>query len=577
MKRFFGWLRRQFTLRNFIVLAVITVVYILLAIGGIQVWEWSNSPEFCADACHDVHPEEIPAYQDSYHAQVKCVECHMGRLGTLRNMALKVTHAGHLPAVLFENWERPLVAKTTRPANESCEKCHWPESFHDDTVREIKSYQTDVETSPLNTYLILKTGGGTAREGLGKGIHWHIENQVEYIATDPQKTTIPWVRVTFQDGRTVVYQDATWDLSQEQIDNADKLTVDCVSCHNRVGHPFPYPELAVDEALSRNRLDGNLPEVKAKAMALLTAEYESKQEALEAVEQMRERYMDEYPQAAAANPESIAQAEQTLKEILERITFEEEEITWRSFPDHNGHDEFAGCFRCHDGKHLDADGNSIRLHCNLCHSLPEVVTPEEGAVTMEVANVQEPESHLEPSFMADHRFLANDECTECHGPIQFGDDDSSFCANSACHERSWPQVDLSAEFAHPIELVGVHAEAWCHDCHEGVAQPSYACQNCHLEDSPHGFEPGDCSQCHFEGGPEWTLLQEGALDHNVFWNGWAGKHTQVDCTGCHFGDYQSVSPLCEDCHMADEDHYDTANCDECHVPDQPWEEATSSG
>ena len=119
MKRFFDWLRRQFTSQRLAFLAFVGALFVLFAISGIQVWEWSNSPQFCAEMCHDVHPEESPAYQDSYHAQVKCVECHMGRLGTLRSIVLKATHVGHLPAVLFDTWERPLIAHTTRPANES--------------------------------------------------------------------------------------------------------------------------------------------------------------------------------------------------------------------------------------------------------------------------------------------------------------------------------------------------------------------------------------------------------------------------------------------------------------------------
>ena len=75
--------------------------FIALAIAGIQVWEWSNSTSFCSNACHDVHPEEPAAYQDSYHARVKCVECHMSRVGTLYNIVLKSGHAKHLPAVLW--------------------------------------------------------------------------------------------------------------------------------------------------------------------------------------------------------------------------------------------------------------------------------------------------------------------------------------------------------------------------------------------------------------------------------------------------------------------------------------------
>jgi len=559
MKRFFGWLRRQFTRQRMIFLAFVGVLFVLFAVGGIQVWEWSNSPQFCAEMCHDVHPEEAPAYQDSYHAQVKCVECHMGRLGTLRNLALKVTHAGHLPAVLFDTWERPLIAKTTRPANESCEKCHWPESFHYDTVLGIKHFDTDTENSEINTYLIMQVGGGTAREGRGKGIHWHIENEVEYIAMDEQKAVIPWVRVTFQDGRTATYQDVTKQLSEEQIASAEKLTMDCVACHNRIGHPFPYPDQAIDEALALGRLDRELPEVKARAMELLGAEYDSRAEALAAVEKMREVYVEAYPDVAAVKPESIEQAEQTLQELLERITFEEENLSWRSFPDHGGHKEFAGCFRCHDGKHLDENGDSIRLHCNICHSLPEIVHSTDEAVQMEVANIQEPESHLAPTFMADHRFLANDVCTECHGPNTFGTDNSTFCANSACHGQAWLEVDLDAAFPHPIALEGKHAEVWCHDCHVGVKKPVYECANCHQPSmEPHFGEV--CEDCHTPEGFE--LADVSGFEHPVPLE---GAHTDLNCSACHTAG-QSLAYECANCHQPPSEPHFGETCEDCHTP-----------
>jgi hypothetical protein len=559
MKRFFSWLRQQFTRRRMAFLAVVSVFFALLAVGGIQAWEWSNSPEFCADMCHDVHPEEAPAYQDSYHAQVKCVECHMGRLGTLRNVVLKASHAVHLPAVLFDNWERPLIARTTRPANESCEKCHWPESFHDDTVREIKHFATDAENSETSTYLIMHVGGGTAREGRGKGIHWHIENEVEYIATDEQKTDIPWVRVTFQDGRTVVYQDVMHELTEAQIADAEKHTMDCVACHNRIGHPFPYPERALDEALTLNRIDRELPEVKAKAMELFDAEYDSPEEGFAAIEEMREVYVESYPDVAAAEPESIDQAEQTVKEIMERFLFEEEDLSWRSFPDHDGHKVFSGCFRCHDGKHLDESGNSIRLHCNICHSLPVTVAPTDEAVVMEVANIEEPKSHLEPTFMADHRFLANDVCTECHGPNTFGADNSTFCANSACHGQAWPEVDLNAAFPHPIALEGKHAEVWCHNCHNGVKQPAYECANCHQPSmEPHFGEV--CEDCHTTGGFE--LADASGFEHVVALE---GAHADLTCSACHTAG-QSLTYECATCHQPpSEPHFGQA-CEDCHTP-----------
>ncbi len=49
--------------------------------------------------------------------------------------------------------------------------------------------------------------------------------------------------------------------------------------------------------------------------------------------------------------------------------FPEMKADWRAHPDHIGHKDSNGCFRCHDGKHLAGDGKtSIKgSDCNACH------------------------------------------------------------------------------------------------------------------------------------------------------------------------------------------------------------------
>ncbi|MGQ9768902.1 MAG: hypothetical protein ACUVSS_16685 [Anaerolineae bacterium] len=38
---------------------------------------------------------------------------------------------------------------------------------------------------------MLKTGGGSDADGLGRGIHWHIANPVYYIPNDQKRKNIP--------------------------------------------------------------------------------------------------------------------------------------------------------------------------------------------------------------------------------------------------------------------------------------------------------------------------------------------------------------------------------------------------
>ena len=92
------------------------LTFLVLAFVGIQAWEYSNSVAFCTEACHDVHPEEPIAYENSYHAEVQCTECHMGRVSTLRAITIKAGHFRHLPAMPFDNYERPTESTSMRPA-----------------------------------------------------------------------------------------------------------------------------------------------------------------------------------------------------------------------------------------------------------------------------------------------------------------------------------------------------------------------------------------------------------------------------------------------------------------------------
>ena len=56
-----------------------------------------------------------------------------------------------------------------------------------------------------------------------------------------------------------------------------------------------------------------------------------------------------------------AQFAATMLDILKLSEFEAKDLTWKSFPNHVGHKDFAGCFRCHDGKHVNEKGEAIRL------------------------------------------------------------------------------------------------------------------------------------------------------------------------------------------------------------------------
>ena len=420
----------------------------VLAAGGITAWEYSNSNAFCTNNCHAVHPEEPRAHAVSSHARVQCVECHMGRLPTLQLIALKMGHYHELLGMIT-GYQRPLAATTLRPARDSCEACHWPAIVHDDKIRTKVHFGTDPKNTETRIRLTIHTGGGEARERYSKGIHWHIEQNIEYVSDDIQRRTIPWVRITGKDGKPVVYFDANSKVGRAEMDQKPKLKMDCVACHNASGHPFVNPELRVDEAIQEGRISRDIPGIKARAVTIIAKASSLHGPMDEQVPKFKQIIAEARPKGEA-KPDAQKAEDQfaaTMLDILKLSEFEAKDLSWKSFPNHLGHSETPGCFRCHDGKHFNDKGEAIRLQCTLCHGIPEVsIDGTKKTVASTVSEgLEPPPSHEAPNWMREHREKLDDTCKMCHGAIKFGNDGGAFCSNPACHGRKWPSINLDAD------------------------------------------------------------------------------------------------------------------------------------
>jgi hypothetical protein len=440
--------RKTFMLGAAATVVIGGIALAVLGAGGIVAWEYSNSNAFCTDNCHAVHPEEPRAHAASSHARVQCVECHMGRLPTLQLMTLKAAHYHELLGMVT-GYQRPLAATTLRPARDSCEGCHWPSINHDDKVRTKIHFEPDEKNTEVRTKLIVHTGSGEAREKATRGIHWHIDQNVEYVTDDVQKRTIPWVRITGKDGKTTTYFDASSKVGRAEMEQKTKRRMDCTDCHNASGHPFKNPADRVDEAMSEGLIDTSIPSIKARSNAII-----EKAQALhgpmgDQVATFKKIIADAAPQGALKPEQKKAEEQfaQTMLKILELSEFEAPNLTWKSFPNHVGHKDFPGCFRCHDGKHFNEKGEAIRLQCTLCHDIPQVSI---GGSLKTVASttapgLSPPDSHNAPNWMHDHRSKIDNTCAMCHGPIKWGTEGGNFCANPACHGRKWPEMSLDAK------------------------------------------------------------------------------------------------------------------------------------
>jgi hypothetical protein len=414
--------------------------------GGVYGWTYTNSSEFCGTACHTM-PPEYNAYLRSPHARVQCVECHIGRDVVTTQFTRKAGDLSHVYATLTSHYEFPIYSRGMRPARESCEPCHFAEKFSDDRLREVRRYDNDEANTAEVTYLVLKTGGGTKREGLGQGIHWHIENTVRFIALDPLQQEIPYVRVIDEMGQITEYYDVASDLTPEDVAGQFLETMDCITCHNRVTHTIPTPEQAVDQALRKKLIPDDLPYLRREAVALLSQKYAEPGTVLTPIDSLVDFYRQTYPEIFAERQEEIRQAIVVLEDIRTQIIFPEQRVDWDTHPDNLGHTEAPGCFRCHDGKHLTATGEAIRLECNICHAVPVVVDNTTLVTMLELVRGPEPTSHTHTSWMTLHGRAIDRSCAACHPPADPTVDyttleekpplDGSFCGNSACHANEW--------------------------------------------------------------------------------------------------------------------------------------------
>lgn len=447
-----AWLR----LLPFAVLGIITI---FVAYGSVEAWNYTNSSEFCGTTCHTM-PPEYSAYLRSPHARVKCTECHIGRDVVTTQVTRKAGDLRHVILTLTQDYEFPIYTRNMRPARQSCETCHFPEKFSDDSLREIPHFGGDNALSPEITHLILKTGGGTRREGLGRGIHWHIENDVYYLAEDPLEQQIPYVRVVEGDGSIKEYYDIAADFTPQDVAGQTLEKMDCITCHNRITHEIPDPMEAVDQAMLKNLLPRDLPEIREQAIALISHRYENQEEAIAGIAELDSYYATNHPEVYAERQEEVETAQATLLDMYSQMVFPEQKIDWQTHPNNLGHSESPGCFRCHDGKHLTGTEEAIRLECNLCHSVPVVTDGSQLVTEIELVRGPEPPSHIHTSWITLHGKMIDSSCASCHEPAPDAPPytelegkpppSDSFCGNVACHANEWEYTGFDAEALDPV-------------------------------------------------------------------------------------------------------------------------------
>jgi len=360
--------RSASTRRRALALLALTAVNItIVLLAGYGSIHYMESPRFCGQACHTPMHPQFTAWQDAPHSRVACVQCHVGE-GTRAFVHYKLNGIRQLYHVVTGGYGRPIpgVVADFRPAHEVCGSCHWAGKDFGDVVRITREYADDESNTETTTILQMHVGGPGVPTPDGRAIHWHADPRVrvEYVYTDPERQTIPFVRVT--DARGEVREYTADGAAPAEIAKGQRRTMDCIDCHNVVAHSVAQtPEQAVDRAIATGRIARGLPFVRREGVRLIKASHATEDDAVRAIGDGLQQF---YASAGSAtDAAAVADAVTSLQNIYRRNVFPVMKVTFGTYPDNVGHTTSSGCFRCHDGGHTAKDGTTISAECEYCH------------------------------------------------------------------------------------------------------------------------------------------------------------------------------------------------------------------
>jgi c(7)-type cytochrome triheme protein len=454
---------------------------------------------------------EYTAYKNSPHARVACVSCHVGP-GAEWFVRSKLSGAYQVYSVLFEKYSRPIPTPVhnLRPAQGTCEQCHWPAKFWGKQLAERVHFGSDEKNTRREVQLLLKTGGGP-QSGMSEGIHYHmnIANKVWYAAGDERRQVIPWVKIEYADGSSREYLSREKPVTPEQLKKLEIRRMDCMDCHNRPSHKYLPPGRALDPSLEAGKIATELPFIKKVAVEAMVQPYETTEQAARGIEKyIRDYYADRQPQVMERQAESLKGAIAEVIRVYRQNFFPYMRVNWQAYPDNIGHKEFPGCFRCHEGRHASADGKIITRNCSACH---EFLEKREGGETL-------------------------------------------------------VRVAATPAFAHPWKLGGKHAEIRCGECHSGGPAKPATCAGCHRHPTAGPMSGMACKECHRQEQQVKPLVGCGSCHADLAGLHRKKEHRESGCAACHAPHTWSAEPRksCLACHADKAQHNPGPPCAECH-------------
>ena len=377
---------------------------ILSAFGSYQTYLYSESTQFCGQVCHAAMNPEFVAYKRGAHARVDCVECHVGS-GAQWFIKAKINGTHQLIAYTLDNYKRPIATpiKNLRPAQDTCEKCHWPQKFNGNVDVSNQHFLSDKKNTEFDVRMLMRVNLGQPGSPIG-GIHWHVnpDNRVEYLAIDDKRQDIPWMRVTdLKTGTAKVFRIESFKGEPP----ADQIRVmDCMDCHNRPAHVFPTANEAVERAMAAGALPTSVPFIKREAVKAMTQPDMT-------TDAVANQKIADYLRAKYKDAPELATIVSEVQTLYSTTIFPERKADWRVYPNNIGHKDWLGCFRCNDDKHKTELGQPVRSSdCNSCHTIiAQGKGPDLETLSAKGLKFNHPGGELDPDLT----------CSDCHnGGIQ---------------------------------------------------------------------------------------------------------------------------------------------------------------
>jgi len=351
--------------RTAIFFAVMTVVNVIIGTQGTyRAMAHMETPQFCGQSCHVMKPE-FTGHLSAPHQSVACASCHI-ETGATGWVKAKASGTRQLMAVMFNSFPRPIESamESNRLAasDETCEQCHAREKVIGPRLRVITKVKDDEANTRTETVLMMLVGGG--RSGGIHGAHMGPGVKIRYAASDKKRDTIPWIEYRNTENNVM----RTYTAGDAKVASLTTFDMQCVDCHNRASHAFALEDRAVDTAMARGELASNLPFIKKMAAEVLNAKYSTDEEAAQKIRAgVAAYYQKNYPAIAAQRSGEIQTAGQALLAVYQRNVFPDLKVGWGTYPNHLGHTDDTGCFRCHDDGHMTSNKKSITNDCGTCH------------------------------------------------------------------------------------------------------------------------------------------------------------------------------------------------------------------